>query len=186
MLQDATVQTMDKLVENLWHCKIVSIDCLDLLQTSIKSSQVSGDCFSFPLFDSNKSVGQVIDTIIITEISQELQFEFLKVEFENCKEESELESKKTSEKTSTKPVTKTSSQSRNQKTHDQEEKPDISEATFRDAQGNIISPPLRPINSPAENNNKMATPYIMQLTDFSEEEKETDVYTWLREAQKTI
>ncbi|KAG9303769.1 hypothetical protein G9A89_018666 [Geosiphon pyriformis] len=32
----------------------------------------------------------------------------------------------------------------------------------------------------------MATSYIMQLTDFSGKEEETDMYTWLREAQKAI
>ncbi|KAG9299338.1 hypothetical protein G9A89_013986 [Geosiphon pyriformis] len=53
---------------------------------------------------------------------------------ENHKEKSELESKKeTSKKTITRLFTETSSQSRNQKTHDQEEKPNIKEATFRNA-----------------------------------------------------
>ncbi|KAG9295056.1 hypothetical protein G9A89_017850 [Geosiphon pyriformis] len=107
--------------------------------------------------------------------------------FENHEEESESESEKeTSKKTITRPVTGTSSQSKNQETRDQEEEPDIREATFRNTQGNIIPPPLRPINSPAENGNKITTPYIARLTDFSEEEKETDVHTWLREAQKAI
>ncbi|KAG9287999.1 hypothetical protein G9A89_017594 [Geosiphon pyriformis] len=107
--------------------------------------------------------------------------------FENCEEESESESEKeTSEKTITRPVTGTSSQSRNQETRDQEEEPDIREATFRNAQGNIIPPPLRPINPPAENGNEMTTPYIARLTDFSGEEEETDVHTWLRKAQKAI
>ncbi|KAG9294196.1 hypothetical protein G9A89_021555 [Geosiphon pyriformis] len=107
--------------------------------------------------------------------------------FENQEEESELESKKeTSEKTITRPVTGISSQSRNQKTHDQEKKPDIKEATFRNAQGNIIPPPLRPISPPAENGNKMATSYITRLTDFSGEEEETDMHMWLRETQKAI
>ncbi|KAG9295142.1 hypothetical protein G9A89_006123 [Geosiphon pyriformis] len=107
--------------------------------------------------------------------------------FENCKEESESESKKeTSEKTITKPVTGTSSQSRNQETRDQEEELDIREATFRNTQENIIPPPLRPINPPVENGNEMTTPYIARLTDFSGEEEETDVHTWLREAQKAI
>ncbi|KAG9289762.1 hypothetical protein G9A89_014497 [Geosiphon pyriformis] len=32
----------------------------------------------------------------------------------------------------------------------------------------------------------MATPYIARLTDFSREEEETDVHTWLRETQKAI
>ncbi|KAG9288557.1 hypothetical protein G9A89_016187, partial [Geosiphon pyriformis] len=110
-----------------------------------------------------------------------------RTEFENREEESELESEKeTSEKTITRPVTGTSSQSRNQETRDQKEKPDIREVTFRNAQGNIIPPPLRPINPLAENSNKMTTPYIARLTDFSGEEEETDVYTWLREAQKPI
>ncbi|KAG9301291.1 hypothetical protein G9A89_012674 [Geosiphon pyriformis] len=96
--------------------------------------------------------------------------------FENHEEESESESEKeTSKKTITKPVTGTSSQSRNQKTRDQEEEPDIREATFRNAQGNIISPPLRPINPPAENGNKITTPYIARLTDFLGEEEETDI-----------
>ncbi|KAG9292881.1 hypothetical protein G9A89_016243 [Geosiphon pyriformis] len=105
--------------------------------------------------------------------------------FENCEEEFELESKKeTSEKTITRPVTRTSSQSRNQETHDQEEEPDIREATFRNAQGNIIPPPLRPISPPAENGNKMTTPYIARLTDFLGEEEKMDIHTWLREAQK--
>ncbi|KAG9298955.1 hypothetical protein G9A89_020268 [Geosiphon pyriformis] len=54
--------------------------------------------------------------------------------FENCEEQSESESEKeTSEKTITRPVTGTSSQSRNQETRDQEEEPDIKEATFRNA-----------------------------------------------------
>ncbi|KAG9306536.1 hypothetical protein G9A89_004733 [Geosiphon pyriformis] len=107
--------------------------------------------------------------------------------FENCEEESESEfEKETSEKTITRPVTGTSSQSKNQETCDQEEKPDIREATFRNAQGNIIPPPLRPINPPAENSNEMTTPYIARLTDFSGEEEKTDVYTWLKEAQKAI
>ncbi|KAG9301800.1 hypothetical protein G9A89_003187, partial [Geosiphon pyriformis] len=52
--------------------------------------------------------------------------------FENREEESESESEKeTSEKTITRPITGTSSQSRNQETRDQEEEPDIREATFR-------------------------------------------------------
>ncbi|KAG9286752.1 hypothetical protein G9A89_012302 [Geosiphon pyriformis] len=107
--------------------------------------------------------------------------------FENREEESESESEKeTSKKTITRPVTGTSSQSRNQETRDQEEEPDIREATFRNAQGNIIPPSLRPINPPAENGNEMTTPYIARLTDFSGEEEETDVHTWLREAQKAI
>ncbi|KAG9300880.1 hypothetical protein G9A89_015336 [Geosiphon pyriformis] len=99
-------------------------------------------------------------------------------EFENCEEEFELESKKkTSKKTITRLVIETSSQFRNQKTCDQEEKPDIKEATFRNAQGNIIPSFLRPISPPAENGNEMATPYIARLTDFSGEEEETDMYT---------
>ncbi|KAG9302394.1 hypothetical protein G9A89_011444 [Geosiphon pyriformis] len=107
--------------------------------------------------------------------------------FENHEEKSESESEKeTSKKTITRPVTGTSSQSRNQETHDQDKEPDIREATFRNAQGNIIPPPLRPINPPAENGNKMTTPYIARLIDFSGEEEETDVHTWLREAQKAI
>ncbi|KAG9303294.1 hypothetical protein G9A89_013620 [Geosiphon pyriformis] len=107
--------------------------------------------------------------------------------FENREEESESESEKeTSKKTITRPVTGTSSQSRNQETRDQEEKPDIREATFRNAQGNIIPPLLRPINPPAENSNKMTTPYIARLTDFSGKKEETDMHTWLREAQKAI
>ncbi|KAG9288315.1 hypothetical protein G9A89_021346 [Geosiphon pyriformis] len=107
--------------------------------------------------------------------------------FENCEEKSESESKKkTSEKTITKPVTETSSQFRNQETHDQKEELNIREATFRNTQRNIIPPPLRPISPPAENGNKMATPYIVRLTDFSREEEETDMHTWLREAQKAI
>ncbi|KAG9288040.1 hypothetical protein G9A89_017635 [Geosiphon pyriformis] len=104
--------------------------------------------------------------------------------FENCEEESELESKKeTSKKTITRPVTGTSSQSRNQETCDQEKKPDIREATFRNAQGNIISLSLRPISPPAENGDKMATLYITRLTDFSEEKEKMDVHMWLREYQ---
>ncbi|KAG9307168.1 hypothetical protein G9A89_016996 [Geosiphon pyriformis] len=107
--------------------------------------------------------------------------------FENHEEKSESESEKeTSEKTITRPVTGTSSQSRNQETCDQEEEPDIREATFRNAQGNIISPSLRPINPPAENGNEMTTSYIARLTNFSGEEEEMDVHTWLREAQKAI
>ncbi|KAG9296090.1 hypothetical protein G9A89_011942 [Geosiphon pyriformis] len=107
--------------------------------------------------------------------------------FENCEKKSESESEKeTSEKTITRPVTGTSSQSRNQETRDQKEEPDIREATFRNAQGNIIPPPLKPINPSAENGNEMTTPYIARLTDFSGEEEETDVHTWFREAQKAI
>ncbi|KAG9285496.1 hypothetical protein G9A89_021827 [Geosiphon pyriformis] len=107
--------------------------------------------------------------------------------FENHEEESESESKKeTSKKTITKMVTKTSSQFRNQKTYDQEEKLDIRKAIFRNTQRNIIPPSLRPISLPAENSDEMATPYITRLTDFLGKEKETDVYTWLREAQKAI
>ncbi|KAG9292195.1 hypothetical protein G9A89_023915 [Geosiphon pyriformis] len=110
-----------------------------------------------------------------------------RTEFENREEESESESEKeTSEKTITRPVTGTSSQSRNQETRDQEKEPDIREATFRNTQGNIIPPSLRPINPPAENGNEMTTSYITRLTDFSGEEEETDVHTWLREAQKAI
>ncbi|KAG9307521.1 hypothetical protein G9A89_003844 [Geosiphon pyriformis] len=82
-----------------------------------------------------------------------------RTEFENCKEESELESKKeTSKKTITRLVTGTSSQSRNQETHNQEKELDI-----------------RPISPPAENSDKMATPYITRLTDFSGEKEETNV-----------
>ncbi|KAG9291773.1 hypothetical protein G9A89_012058 [Geosiphon pyriformis] len=107
--------------------------------------------------------------------------------FENCEEESELESEKeTSKKTITRLVTGTSSQFRNQETCDQNKEPNIKKATFRNAQGNIIPPPLRPISPPAENSNEMVTPYIARLTDFSKEEEETDVHTWLREAQKAI
>ncbi|KAG9293910.1 hypothetical protein G9A89_019248 [Geosiphon pyriformis] len=62
---------------------------------------------------------------------------------------------------------------------------DIREAIFRNAQRNIIPPPLRPISPSAENGNEMTTPYIARLTDFSEEE-EMDMHTWLREAQKAI
>ncbi|KAG9295734.1 hypothetical protein G9A89_001751, partial [Geosiphon pyriformis] len=100
--------------------------------------------------------------------------------FENCEEKFESESEKeTSKKTITRP-------SRNQETRDQKEKPDIKKATFRNTQGNIIPPSLRPISPPTENGNKMATSYIARLTDFSEEEKEMDMHTWLREAQKAI
>ncbi|KAG9302835.1 hypothetical protein G9A89_009612 [Geosiphon pyriformis] len=107
--------------------------------------------------------------------------------FANREEESESESEKeTSEKTITRPVTETSSQSRNQETRNQEKELDIKEATFRNTQGNIIPLPLRPINPPAENGNEMTTPYITRLTDFSGEKEETDVHTWLREAQKAI
>ncbi|KAG9304066.1 hypothetical protein G9A89_005976 [Geosiphon pyriformis] len=107
--------------------------------------------------------------------------------FENCEEESESESKKkTSEKTITRPVTGTSSQSRNQETCNQEEEPDIRETTFKNAQGNIISPPLKPISPLVENGNEMTTSYIARLTDFSGEEEEMDMHTWLREAQKAI
>ncbi|KAG9298048.1 hypothetical protein G9A89_008407 [Geosiphon pyriformis] len=99
-------------------------------------------------------------------------------EFENHEEESELKSKKeTSEKTITRPVTGTNSQSRNQETHNQEKEPDIKKAIFRNIQRNIIPPPLRPISPPAENGDKMATPYIARLTDFSGEEEETNMYT---------
>ncbi|KAG9291205.1 hypothetical protein G9A89_004608 [Geosiphon pyriformis] len=106
--------------------------------------------------------------------------------FENHEEESELESEKeTSKKTITRLVTETSSQFRNQETRDQEEELDIKEAIFKNVQGNIIPPSLRPINPLAENGNKMATSYIARLTNFSEEEEETDIYTWLREAQST-
>ncbi|KAG9286356.1 hypothetical protein G9A89_014522 [Geosiphon pyriformis] len=78
--------------------------------------------------------------------------------FENREEESESEfEKETSKKTITRPVTRTSSQSKNQETCDQEEEPDIREATFRNAQENIIPSPLRPINLLAENGNEMTT-----------------------------
>ncbi|KAG9285330.1 hypothetical protein G9A89_010805 [Geosiphon pyriformis] len=40
-------------------------------------SQVSGDCFCVPLFDDGKCVGQVIDTIVITKVSQEFCFELI-------------------------------------------------------------------------------------------------------------
>ncbi|KAG9302626.1 hypothetical protein G9A89_007330 [Geosiphon pyriformis] len=83
-------------------------------------------------------------------------------EFENRKEESESESEETSEKTSTRPVTETSSQFKNQETRNQEKELDIREVIFRNAQKNIILPPLRPINPPTKNNNKMATPYILR------------------------
>ncbi|KAG9300804.1 hypothetical protein G9A89_003153 [Geosiphon pyriformis] len=73
-----------------------------------------------------------------------------------------------------------------EETCDQKEELDIREAIFRNAQGNIISPFLRPISPLVENSDKMATSYIARLTDFSEEEEETDVYTWLREMQKAI
>ncbi|KAG9293796.1 hypothetical protein G9A89_019134 [Geosiphon pyriformis] len=107
--------------------------------------------------------------------------------FENHEEKSESESEKeTSKKTITRLVIGTSSQSRNQKTHDQEKELDIKEATFRNTQGNIILLSFRPISPPAENGDKMATPYIARLTDFSGKEEETDVHTWLREAQKAI
>ncbi|KAG9284057.1 hypothetical protein G9A89_022831 [Geosiphon pyriformis] len=92
----------------------------------------------------------------------------------------------TSKKTITRPVIETSSQSRNQETCDQEEEPDIKKATFRNTQENIIPLPLRPISSLAENSDKMATSYIARLTDFLGEEEETDMHTWLREAQKAI
>ncbi|KAG9292836.1 hypothetical protein G9A89_016198 [Geosiphon pyriformis] len=107
--------------------------------------------------------------------------------FENREEEFKSESEKeTSEKTITRPVTGTNSQSRNQETCDQEEELDIRKATFRNAQRNIIPLPLRPISPPAENGNEITTPYIVRLTDFSGEEEETDMHTWLREAQKAI
>ncbi|KAG9284067.1 hypothetical protein G9A89_022841 [Geosiphon pyriformis] len=109
-----------------------------------------------------------------------------RAEFENCEEKSESESEETSKKTSTRPVTETSSQSKNQKTCDQEEELDIREATFRNTQRNIILLSLRPINSLAENNDEIATPYIMQLMDFLGEKEETDMHTWLKEAQKAI
>ncbi|KAG9291514.1 hypothetical protein G9A89_021933 [Geosiphon pyriformis] len=107
--------------------------------------------------------------------------------FKNHKKESELESEKeTSKKTITRLVIGTSSQSRNQETHDQEKELNIREATFRNAQENIISSLLRPINPPTGNNDKITTPYITRLTNFSGEEEETDMHTWLREAQKAI
>ncbi|KAG9301696.1 hypothetical protein G9A89_016767 [Geosiphon pyriformis] len=83
--------------------------------------------------------------------------------FENREEKSELKSKKKIK-----------------------EEPDIREAIFRNAQGNIIPPSLRPISLPAKNGNKITTPYIARLTDFLGEEEETDVYTWFKEAQKAI
>ncbi|KAG9287499.1 hypothetical protein G9A89_023871 [Geosiphon pyriformis] len=64
----------------------------------------------------------------------------------------------------------------------QSEELNIREVTFRGAQENIIPPPLRPINPPAENNDKMTTPYIMRLMDFSGEKEEMDVHIWLKEA----
>ncbi|KAG9298043.1 hypothetical protein G9A89_018871 [Geosiphon pyriformis] len=98
-----------------------------------------------------------------------------KSEFYRYLEESESESEETSEKTSTRPVTETSSQSKNQETHNQEKELNIREATFRNTQGNIIPPLLRPISPPAENSNKIATLYIARLTDFSGKEEETDI-----------
>ncbi|KAG9289684.1 hypothetical protein G9A89_014419 [Geosiphon pyriformis] len=40
MLQDATVQATDKLIEYLWCCEIVGINCLNLVQVSMEVSQV--------------------------------------------------------------------------------------------------------------------------------------------------
>ncbi|KAG9305227.1 hypothetical protein G9A89_002382 [Geosiphon pyriformis] len=73
------------------------------------------------------------------------------------------------------PVTGTSSQSRNQETHDQVKKPNIRKAIFRNAQGNIIPPPLRLISLLVENSDEMATLYIAKLTDFSGEKEEMDI-----------
>ncbi|KAG9301019.1 hypothetical protein G9A89_015755 [Geosiphon pyriformis] len=87
-------------------------------------------------------------------------------EFENCEEKSELETEKPIKEPRTKPVTRSSNQSKNQ-----EEELDIKEATFRNVQENIIFTYLRLINPPAENNDKITTPYITQLTNFSGEKK---------------
>ncbi|KAG9290328.1 hypothetical protein G9A89_007059 [Geosiphon pyriformis] len=107
--------------------------------------------------------------------------------FENHEEESESKSKKEiSEKIITRLVTGTSSQSRNQETCDQEKELDIREATFRNTQRNIIPPPLRPISPLTENGDKIATPYIARLTDFSREKEEMNVHIWLKKAQKVI
>ncbi|KAG9286161.1 hypothetical protein G9A89_010175 [Geosiphon pyriformis] len=39
MLQDTVAQATDKLVEDLWHCEIVGVNCLDLAQISMEASQ---------------------------------------------------------------------------------------------------------------------------------------------------
>ncbi|KAG9302840.1 hypothetical protein G9A89_009617 [Geosiphon pyriformis] len=41
MLQDAAAQAMDKLVEDLWCCEIVGVNCLNLVQISMEASQIS-------------------------------------------------------------------------------------------------------------------------------------------------
>ncbi|KAG9299641.1 hypothetical protein G9A89_020812 [Geosiphon pyriformis] len=38
-LEDATAQSSDELVQDLWHCKVVSLDCLNLVQISMEASQ---------------------------------------------------------------------------------------------------------------------------------------------------
>ncbi|KAG9304433.1 hypothetical protein G9A89_019995 [Geosiphon pyriformis] len=44
---------------------------------SMEASQVSGDCFCVSLFDSGKCVGQAINIIVITKVSQEFCFELI-------------------------------------------------------------------------------------------------------------
>ncbi|KAG9292584.1 hypothetical protein G9A89_006955 [Geosiphon pyriformis] len=68
LLKDATVQSSNKLVQDLWRCKVISLDCLNLVQISMEASQVSSDCFYVFLFDGSKCVSQVIDTIVITKV----------------------------------------------------------------------------------------------------------------------
>ncbi|KAG9305304.1 hypothetical protein G9A89_007799 [Geosiphon pyriformis] len=41
MLQDTAAQAMKKLVEYLWGCEIVGVNCLNLAQVSMEVSQVS-------------------------------------------------------------------------------------------------------------------------------------------------
>ncbi|KAG9305687.1 hypothetical protein G9A89_022609 [Geosiphon pyriformis] len=45
----------------------------------MEAFQVSGDCFYVLLFNGGKCIGQVIDTIVITKVSQEFCFEFIEV-----------------------------------------------------------------------------------------------------------
>ncbi|KAG9305037.1 hypothetical protein G9A89_007440 [Geosiphon pyriformis] len=56
-LKKTNAQTIDKLVQNLWCCKIVSLDCLNLMQVPVEVSQVSGNCFGFFLFNCGEGIG---------------------------------------------------------------------------------------------------------------------------------
>ncbi|KAG9292677.1 hypothetical protein G9A89_008263 [Geosiphon pyriformis] len=58
---------------NNWHFP----DYCIIVEISIETSQISGDCFCVSLFDGGECVGQVIDTIVITKVSQEFCFKLI-------------------------------------------------------------------------------------------------------------